>query len=399
MHFFLQHFVALRGIPCLHIPLYQTSFFTLKTHNMKNKIMLAIACTIAMNSYGQTYLGSKDADTLSFVTHDSVRMYILGETGRISINNGPNYLSNATSAVAITKRYPSSGGTVPGSDRAGLFLNDNTSHGPANSQISVVNYYSPSGLHVFSHRVTGTTGSPAEKGIVSEGGTFGFYRYQIPANSGLSYYGHYNYNYSILDYITGMSFIGYESGGRIDYDYNEWKDFSAVNYTKNNSPAGTRYGLKLTYQNQGTAAWGVYQSETSVKNYFNGPSLFGSTTDNGSDKAQVTGGTQTDGFATGIASKPTSGTTYTASNTDHTILASVGNSVITLPDANIAAGKIFVIKKTSTTGSGTVEVKPTSGSIDNFNASSPVYTLTNQYSSVTVQFDGTNYHIIGEVIR
>ena len=82
---------------------------------------------------------------------------------------------------------------------------------------------------------------------------------------------------------------------------------------------------------------------------------------------------------------------YTATNDDWAILASAnaGNITITLPDANIHAGRFFYIKKTDSSAN-TVTVNTAGGTIDG--AGSVV--ISAQYGAVFVISDGTNYFTI-----
>lgn len=84
---------------------------------------------------------------------------------------------------------------------------------------------------------------------------------------------------------------------------------------------------------------------------------------------------------------------YTALPTDETVLvdASGGNVTITLPSSPVI-GKKYTIKKIDT-GSNSVTVQPSSGSIDN--AANVVGTLP--YGGWTVQYNGTNWYIVSRI--
>lgn len=78
---------------------------------------------------------------------------------------------------------------------------------------------------------------------------------------------------------------------------------------------------------------------------------------------------------------------------DYTLLvdANGGNVTIDLPNSGIFPGQIYVIKRTDNSGSGfSLSLSPMSGTIDGSGA-----LLMAGGSSVTVQWDGTNYWIIG----
>jgi Major tropism determinant N-terminal domain len=111
---------------------------------------------------------------------------------------------------------------------------------------------------------------------------------------------------------------------------------------------------------------------------------------NGSSMVQVNGSGSAilSGFGKAVVAKTSN---YTATSTDDTILvnATSGNVTITLPTSGISTGKIYTIKKTDSS-SHTVTLAPSSGTIDG--QSNAVTSV--QYTSLDVQFDGTNYWII-----
>ncbi len=96
------------------------------------------------------------------------------------------------------------------------------------------------------------------------------------------------------------------------------------------------------------------------------------------------------GLALGIISRTSA---YTATATDHTILASSasGAYTVTLPSAAALSGREYVIKKTDSSAN-TVTVGTTSSqTIDGLTT----YALSAQYKYVRVQSDGSNWFIIG----
>jgi len=97
-----------------------------------------------------------------------------------------------------------------------------------------------------------------------------------------------------------------------------------------------------------------------------------------------------DGFATALTSKTAD---YTATATDATILvdASGAARTITLPAASGISGRIYVIKKTDSSGNAVTVDANASETIDG----ATTYTLSAQYKFVVVQCDGANWHIIG----
>jgi flagellar basal body rod protein FlgB len=97
-----------------------------------------------------------------------------------------------------------------------------------------------------------------------------------------------------------------------------------------------------------------------------------------------------DGFATALTSKTAD---YTATATDTTILvdASGAARTITLPAASGISGRIYVIKKTDSSGNAVTVDANASETIDG----ATTYALSAQYKFVVIQCDGTNWHIIG----
>ena len=97
-----------------------------------------------------------------------------------------------------------------------------------------------------------------------------------------------------------------------------------------------------------------------------------------------------DGFATALASKTAD---YTATATDTTILvdASGAARTIMLPAASGISGRIYVIKKTDSSGNAVTVDANASETIDG----ATTYALSAQYKFVVIQCDGTNWHIIG----
>ena len=107
--------------------------------------------------------------------------------------------------------------------------------------------------------------------------------------------------------------------------------------------------------------------------------------------AGITGGTNNYSlYTSGIAANVTTvtGTTYTATPSNFTILcnAASNNINITVP---VSAGAIYNIKKTDSTAN-TCTITPASGTIDG--ASTKV--ISTQYTNVQIQADGTNLDIL-----
>lgn len=95
---------------------------------------------------------------------------------------------------------------------------------------------------------------------------------------------------------------------------------------------------------------------------------------------------QTTSFAVGYISKAID---YTATATDHTIEITATGKTITLPTAVGISGRIYTVKLTAATSSGTVATT-SSQTIDG----STTYSLSAQYKYVTVQSNGANWLII-----
>jgi ribosomal protein S4E len=86
---------------------------------------------------------------------------------------------------------------------------------------------------------------------------------------------------------------------------------------------------------------------------------------------------------------------YTAVAADETILgnASAGAITITLPTSVGASGKVYTIKKVDSSANAVTVGTTTSQTIDGVTT----YSLANQYGGVTVQSDGANWLIIGNI--
>jgi hypothetical protein len=82
---------------------------------------------------------------------------------------------------------------------------------------------------------------------------------------------------------------------------------------------------------------------------------------------------------------------YTVTNDDWALFAdaTAGSLTITLPNANIHAGRIFFVKKTDSSVN-TVTVSTGGGTIDG----SASVIISSQYGDIFVISDGTNYHTV-----
>lgn len=80
---------------------------------------------------------------------------------------------------------------------------------------------------------------------------------------------------------------------------------------------------------------------------------------------------------------------------DRFLLADATDAAVTLtlPDATVAVGLTFTVKKTDATGNAVTVDTADSALIDG----AATYAFTVQYEAVTVVSDGTNWHVIGVV--
>jgi hypothetical protein len=365
------------------------------------KIILLLMGFAAGTASAQTVLGTKSNDSLSIFTNNIVRMAVKadGEVrtySRLSVNNCPPYFQGDSlnkRATAAVKRVSA--------DAVGLLVSDNPYEwlGSYKSQLGVINTTtSCNGISVNNLANTSNLLNPQSVGISSMGGNIGVHRLNSPVANSSFVIGYNCSNYA--ENAKTANFTSYRSTGvfvagnllnsATDFSAEEW--YPPVAYDAGN---GSRTAVYIGFEKRSgmTAAWGVYQSHTTVKNHFNGTTLFGSATDQGIDKVQVTGSLRTQGVVLNITSKNAN---YTAINTDHTILATANGITITLPISTtiptpVSPGQIFVIKYTSSGGSITLDPDG-SATIDGAATTS----ISTSQQALTVQYDGTNYHIIAK---
>lgn len=108
------------------------------------------------------------------------------------------------------------------------------------------------------------------------------------------------------------------------------------------------------------------------------------------DGSTGNGNIKVGGIRTNFVAKTT---TYTIVSTDYTVTgdATSGAFTITLPTAASVAGKIYVIKKTDSSGNAVTVGTTSSQTIDG----STTYSLATQNKYVTVQSNGSNWIVIG----
>jgi hypothetical protein len=194
-------------------------------------------------------------------------------------------------------------------------------------------------------------------------------------------------------------------------------------FTSGTTTITERIGLNIAFNNSNvTNAWGVYQSQTGVKNYYNGtigiktssPTSYlhlgaGTATANTAPQKYTagvllssfeSGASETDSvndyFYSNAAGRArvamwqyvSKTANYTATNADYTIDCTANTFTLTLPTAVGLTGRVYVIKNS---GTGVVTIATTSSqTIDG----STTQTLSTQYSSYRLQSNGTNWIII-----
>ena len=83
--------------------------------------------------------------------------------------------------------------------------------------------------------------------------------------------------------------------------------------------------------------------------------------------------------------------TYTATTSDYTILCNIGTMTVNLPQASTVTGRIYVIKKISSS-SGTITIDAYgSDTIDGQSTNTNIYS---RWSSLTIQSDSSNWFIL-----
>ncbi len=358
----------------------------------KQTLLLTLACTFSCSLYAQTIFGTKDNVDAELWTNALKRMTVKAGGGHVithynfGVQDTVFTYGSAITASAIQVK--------PGQN-SGLVITDNLAYGLQGASLSIVNSALVSGYGINVHNYmnnTAWTGIANAACVYAENGSVGYFRRQ----EGNSFYPRleaYQAFSSVPLNVDNTAYTGFRSYGALNGGIGtQIKDFIADDFS-NASTKGTgatRYGLYLPFSKGNmTAAWGVYQSDNSVSNHFNGTTLFGTTATNAIDKAQVTGGIKTDGLSTGLRILPLGTTNYNAVNADYTIISGVGQVTVTLPITNIDTGKIFNIKKADIAGTTVI----VSGTIDGNSAG---YTLSTQYEGVTIQYNGTDYFIIGK---
>jgi hypothetical protein len=148
--------------------------------------------------------------------------------------------------------------------------------------------------------------------------------------------------------------------------------------TGNNFLMGTANAKALVFMTGGTA------QATNERMRIDATGNVGVGTNNPVSKMQVAGS-----LGLAIITKTAS---YTASANDYTILCNNtgGGITISLPTAAGCAGRVYVIKKVSAAGNNVTIDGFGSETIDG----SITDVLSTQYSSVTIQSDGTNWYIL-----
>lgn len=157
-----------------------------------------------------------------------------------------------------------------------------------------------------------------------------------------------------------------------------------------NSGSGGASGLRLKQLPQGAVLFMNATADVSQSNnnlFFDGTNYRLSVAAGTSPASTLQVGGS---FAAGITTKTSN---YTASVSDHTILCNntAGAITISLPPAAGCTGRTYVIKKVSAAGNNVV--------LAGYNGTetidgSTTYTITNQYTAILLQSDGTNWYIL-----
>ena len=115
--------------------------------------------------------------------------------------------------------------------------------------------------------------------------------------------------------------------------------------------------------------------------------LVSTTTDNGTDKLQVSGSIQGTGFDQAYIARTTA---YTATDTDYLIDCTSGTFTVTLPASSGRTGRILIIKNS---GAGTITVD---GNASETIDGATTYAISVQYGTIQIMSDGTNWKIIAK---
>ena len=115
--------------------------------------------------------------------------------------------------------------------------------------------------------------------------------------------------------------------------------------------------------------------------------LINTTTDNGTDKLQVSGSISGIGMKQAYVTKTGA---YTATDADYIIDCTSGTFTLTLPASSGRTGRILIIKNS---GAGTITVD---GNASETIDGATTYSLATQYATVQIVSDGTNWKIISK---
>ncbi len=146
-------------------------------------------------------------------------------------------------------------------------------------------------------------------------------------------------------------------------------DINLLDATVNGGTITNLIGVRVQNQAAGTNNWNIKSEGSSSLNEFEGNVVIG-----GSVKMSLVSETAT----------------YTALTTDHTILCGAGNEsfTVTLPAASGVTDIIYNIKNI---GTGTITVDGNAAETIDGSATAVIST---QFASITIQCDGSNWHII-----
>jgi hypothetical protein len=89
----------------------------------------------------------------------------------------------------------------------------------------------------------------------------------------------------------------------------------------------------------------------------------------------------------------TQGSTYTITNKDYTVLCNAGSMTVNLPSASTAPGRVYVIKKISSSA-GSITIDPNGA--ETIDGALTNTELVNQWSSMMIQSNGSNWFILSK---
>lgn len=184
--------------------------------------------------------------------------------------------------------------------------------------------------------------------------------------------------------------IGYDAGRNYGGGSNLTSSSQLILIGEDTRPSadGNTNEIVIGHTNIGQGSNSVTLGNSSItKTFLRGSVMVNTTSDNGTDKLQVSGSIQGTGFNQNYVTKTG---TYTAGTSDYVIDCTSGTFTVNLFTATGNTGRILIIKNS---GTGTITVDP-SGAQTVDGAST--YSLSAQYATVQIVCDGTNWKIISK---